>query len=205
MRTVVSALASALSASPRDLGGSGNAAVAATVSAKVRNTIRIFDPEGIVTIRLVTTILALALAWNAAIAADTAGSSTPQAPRDPYLQRYDAAKERQDWTGAASVLKEALSAQPNNADYHNLYAYSLRKCGSAEMDQVFKHYNEALRIDPKHKGAHEYLGEAYLMVGNVAKAKEHLSALDKLCFFGCSEYSDLKKAIAEHEAKVVKQ
>ena len=156
------------------------------------------------TIRLVTTILALGLAWNAAIAADTAGSSTPQAPRDPYLQRYDGAKERQDWTGAASVLKEALSAQPNNADYHNLYAYSLRKSGSADMDQVFKHYNEALRIDPRHKGAHEYLGEAYLMVGNVAKAKEHLSALDKLCFFGCSEYSDLKKAIAEHEPKVVK-
>jgi hypothetical protein len=25
--------------------------------------------------------------------------------------------------------------------------------------------------------------------------------LDKLCFFPCSEYSDLKKAIAAHEAK----
>jgi DNA-binding SARP family transcriptional activator len=69
------------------------------------------------------------------------------------------------------------------------------------MSEVFKHYNEALRIDPKHKGAHEYLGEAYLMVGNVAKAKEHLAQLDKLCFFGCSEYSDLKKAIAAYEQK----
>jgi len=66
---------------------------------------------------------------------------------------------------------------------------------------VFKHYNEALRIDPKHKGAHEYVGEAYLMVGNVAKAKEHLAALDRICFFGCDEYSLLKKAVAEFEAK----
>jgi DNA-binding SARP family transcriptional activator len=72
------------------------------------------------------------------------------------------------------------------------------------MDQVFKHYNEALRLDPKHRGAHEYLGEAYLQVGNVAKAKEHLSALDKMCFFGCSEYDALKKAIADYDAKVVK-
>jgi tetratricopeptide (TPR) repeat protein len=67
------------------------------------------------------------------------------------------------------------------------------------MNLVFKHYNEALRLDPKLKGAHEYIGEAYLMVGNVAKAKEHLGQLDKLCFFSCSEHSDLKKAIAEYE------
>ena len=43
------------------------------------------------------------------------------------------------------------------------------------------------------------------MVGNVAKAKEHLGALDKICFFGCSEYNDLKKAISDAEAKTVKQ
>jgi len=55
------------------------------------------------------------------------------------------------------------------------------------MSLVFKHYNEALRIDPEHRGAHEYLGEAYLMVGNLAKAKEHLAVLDKLCFFPCDE------------------
>jgi len=41
------------------------------------------------------------------------------------------------------------------------------------------------------------------MVGNVAKAKEHLSVLDKLCFFPCEEYSDLKKAIADYERKQV--
>ena len=106
-----------------------------------------------------------------------------------------------DWAGAAGVLKEALSADPGNANYHNLYAYAVRKGASPDMNLVFKHYNEALRIDPKHRGAHEYVGEAYLMVGNVAKAKEHLGALDKLCFFPCAEYADLKKAIAEYEKK----
>jgi hypothetical protein len=39
------------------------------------------------------------------------------------------------------------------------------------------------------------------MVGNVAKAKEHLSALDQICFFGCDEYGKLKNAISEFEAK----
>jgi Tfp pilus assembly protein PilF len=134
-------------------------------------------------------------------AALAAGDPPSAETRDPVLEKVTAATKRQDWAGAASVLQDALASDPNNANYHNLYAYSLRKGGSPDMNLVFKHYNEALRIDPKHRGAHEYIGEAYLMVGNVAKAKEHLSTLDKLCFFSCVEYTDLKKAIAEHESK----
>ena len=41
-------------------------------------------------------------------------------------------------------------------------------------------YEKALAIDPKHRGAHEYIGEAYLMLGDVAKAKRHLAALDAM-------------------------
>ena len=129
-------------------------------------------------------ILALLVTANTTAAAD---SSSPAVRSDPMMERYSAASEKQDWKSAAGVMRDALAANPNNADYHNLYAYSLRRSGTADMDQVFKHYNEALRIDPKHK------------------AKEHLQSLDKICFFGCSEYSDLKRAISEHEAKTVKQ
>jgi cytochrome c-type biogenesis protein CcmH/NrfG len=204
MRAVASALDSAVSAAARDFGGSGNAGAATSVSALARSTIRIANKEGIVAMKSALGILALVVACNTGFAADTGGSSSSMRS-DPMMDRYTAASEKQDWKSAAAVMQDALTKDPNNADYHNLYAYSLRRSGTSEMDQVFKHYNEALRLDPKHKGAHEYMGEAYLMLGNVAKAKEHLSALDKLCFFGCSEYTDLKKAIAEHEAKVVKQ
>jgi len=151
-------------------------------------------------------ILAGLVAGGSALAADSGPARDVQSvQRDPVLEKVSAATAKQDWAGAAGVLEQALSANPNNADYHNLYAYSLRKGTNPNMNLVFKHYNEALRIDPKHKGAHEYIGEAYLMVNNVAKAKEHLGQLDKLCFFSCAEYSDLKKAIAQHEAKVSKQ
>lgn len=144
-------------------------------------------------------ILAGLFAAGTALAAgDPVGSSES---KDPVLEKVSAATKREDWAGAAGVLRDALAADPSNANYHNLYAYSVRKGAKPDMNLVFKHYNEALRIDPKHRGAHEYIGEAYLMVGNVAKAKEHLSTLDKLCFFPCVEYTDLKKAIAEHEKK----
>jgi len=121
------------------------------------------------------------------------------------LEKVSAANAQADWRRSQEVLREALAKDPANADYHNLYAYAIRRGPSPSLDLVFRHYNEALRINPKHRGAHEYIGEAYLMAGNLGKAKEHLAALDRLCFFGCDEYSMLKKAIAEFEAKAAKK
>lgn len=119
---------------------------------------------------------------------------------DPAIVSAKAAIAKQDWAAAQAGLRQALAANPKSADYHNLYAYSLRKAGNADMALVFKHYDEALRLDPRHRGAHEYSGEAYLTVDDLPKAKAHLAALDKLCFFGCEEYTDLKKAVAAYEA-----
>ena len=145
-------------------------------------------------------ILAVLLAPGASFAA---GDSSPSSskPADPVLERAADASSRKDWTGAQSILKEAVVREPNNPEYHNLYAYNLRKGPNPDMSLVFKHYNEALRIDPKNKGANEYLGEAYLMVNNLPKAKEQLATLDKLCFLPCREYTELKTSIADYEAK----
>lgn len=149
---------------------------------------------------LCTIAFAIVLLPAAAFAAgDPGGGSVPGEVKDPVLEKVGDATSRKDWAGAQSLLRDALAREPGNANYHNLYAYSLRKGANPDMSLVFKHYSRALALDPKHKGAHEYLGEAYLMVGNVAKAKEHLAQLDKLCFFPCEEYTELKKAIARHE------
>jgi cytochrome c-type biogenesis protein CcmH/NrfG len=106
---------------------------------------------------------------------------------------------RQDWTGAQALLRDVVARQPQNADAHNLYAYSMRKGPAPQMDLVFRHYNEALRLNPQHLAAREYLGEAYLMTGNVAKAKELLAELDGLCKAGCVEQAELKRSISTFE------
>jgi cytochrome c-type biogenesis protein CcmH/NrfG len=132
------------------------------------------------------------------------GNDTPAwsaKSEDPAVKTAKGALSAGDYASAQLSLKVALAADPGNADLHNLYAYSLRKGANPDMALVFKHYQEALRLDPKHRGAQEYIGEAYLMVNDLPKAKEHLAALDKLCFFGCPEYDELKKAIAAYEAK----
>ena len=145
---------------------------------------------------LMIALLALPLALQAA---DDAAAAL-----DPVMQQAREAASRKDFAAAAALLRDALAKAPANPDYHNLYAYSVRKGPQPNMDLVFKHYNEALRLAPKHRGAHEYIGEAYLMLGDVPKAREHLTQLDRLCFFGCAEYSSLKKAIREYEAKGVR-
>jgi len=56
----------------------------------------------------------------------------------------------------------------------------------------------------RHRGAHEYVGEAYLLVGNLAKAEEHLNALKTICLIPCEEYEDLKRAVAEYRQRTGK-
>lgn len=124
---------------------------------------------------------------------------------DQPLVQARAAIANQDWAGAQAAARKAVERNPQNADAHNLYAYSMRKGPNPQMDLVFRHYNEALRIDPKHRAAHEYLGEAYLMTGNLPKAKEHLAVLDKLCMLSCVEYTALKKEVALFESQHAKK
>ncbi len=142
----------------------------------------------------------LALAAGGDSGSGGGGSSASGQVADPVIGAAQSAIAGKNWVAAQTTLKAALASNPGNADYHNLYAFAVRKGPNPNMGLVFEHYNEALRIDPKHRGAREYLGEAYLSVNNLAKAKEQLAALDRLCLFGCEEYSDLKKAVARFEA-----
>ena len=115
---------------------------------------------------------------------------------------YDNAKkaiERKDWKTAIASLDSAARSDPQDADIQNLLGYSHRKSGN--LDLAFRHYGRALELNPKHLGAHEYVGEAYLMVNNLAKAREHLFQLETLCQAQCEEREDLKKAIADYEQR----
>jgi cytochrome c-type biogenesis protein CcmH/NrfG len=140
-----------------------------------------------------------------AVAASASAMDTPKPePKDPdkkdaQLEQARAAIGRQDWTGAQAILRQAVAREPGNADLHNLYAYSMRKGPQPALDLVFRHYNEALRLNPQHLAAREYLGEAYLMTGNVAKAKDLLAELDRLCKAGCVEQAELKRSISTFE------
>jgi len=124
---------------------------------------------------------------------------------DPYWKAIKAAADAKDYPALVKAGEAAIKHDSSQADFHNMYAYGLRNLPNPDMAKVFMHYNEALRRDPYHVGAHEYLGEAYLMVGNVAKAKEHLERVRLICGgTKCAEYQKLASAIQLAEAKGAK-
>jgi Flp pilus assembly protein TadD len=122
----------------------------------------------------------------------------PAKPADPNYAQAKAMIEARNYAGAMPLLQQVVARDPRNADAYNLMGYATRKSGDANGSLVY--YNQALTIDPKHIGAHEYVGEAYLMLGRVAEAEQHLARLDSLCVFGCTEYRMLKTAIADYKA-----
>jgi hypothetical protein len=148
-----------------------------------------------------TACLVAALCALPAQAADTPSNMPePQAApvADPLRPARDAIGAQQ-WPRALDLLKAQLPQLNRNADLHNLLGYVHRKKTPPDLDKAFEHYRLALEIDPGHKGAHEYIGEAYLMRNQPAQARVHLATLQRLCGgTACEEYQDLAKALAAY-------
>jgi tetratricopeptide (TPR) repeat protein len=144
-------------------------------------------------------VLGLGVTGGAAPAAanDTGPSAAPSKPEDPDLVAGTRAVKAGEFARAIPLLEAAVKRDDGNADAHNLLAYAIRRNG--DPTRAIPIYRKALTIDPKHRGAHEYIGEAYLTLDDIGKAREHLKALDGLCFLPCSEYRDLKKAVEAYE------
>jgi tetratricopeptide (TPR) repeat protein len=123
-----------------------------------------------------------------------AGNPVVPTATDPNFIAARKAIEAKQWKKAIELLNKVTV----NADVHNFLGYSYRHLG--DFEQAFHNYKRALEIDPKHLGAHEYVGEAYLLTNNPAKAQEHLAALKRICG-NCEEYRDLSGAIADYRKK----
>jgi len=126
-------------------------------------------------------------------------------PSDDYAEMlaqdedYSAGRQAvdgKDWSEAVRRLTRAAVRHPDNADLHNYLGYAHRHL--KQFDKAFEHYKRAIAIEPRHRGAHEYIGEAYLMIGDVASAEQHVAALRSICLLPCEELADLEKAVAQH-------
>jgi len=138
-----------------------------------------------------------ALAPGAFAAGSDEKSEAIQANPD-YIAGRKAVEEKR-WKDAIPSLEKAARMDPDNPDLQNWLGYSHRNL--KEYDAAFRHYQKAIELDPRHRAAREYLGEAYLMVGDLAGAEKQLAALREICLLKCEELEDLEREVAEYRRK----
>ena len=144
---------------------------------------------------------ALLVAWALAGApmsahADPTETDPDLAARDADYAAAKKAIAAKQWQEAIARLSKAEVRNPDHADLQNELGFAHRNL--KQFDAAFRHYKRALELEPRHRGAHEYIGEAYLMVGDVPNAEKHLAALRSICLLPCEELTDLEKAFAKY-------
>jgi tetratricopeptide (TPR) repeat protein len=135
-------------------------------------------------------------AWPICTTMTSVASDADWAQLDPDFKAGKKALAAEDWIGAIAALELAALRDPLNADIQNYIGYGYRRL--RQLGPAIGHYQQALTLNPRHRSAHEHLGEAYLVLGEPAKAEQLLAALENLCLIPCEEYEDLKRAIAAY-------
>jgi len=146
------------------------------------------DCPNILAVALLTLLLGYAGVSGAA-----GGNYSSDVDLKPIMKMIEAGR----YETAIDELHAELDIDPDNPDILSLLGFSYRKTRNFEDALTF--YEWALKVEPEHKGANEYLGELYLETNQFDKAVRQLEILDSLCTFSCKEYSKLKKMIDSYE------
>ena len=148
-------------------------------------------------------LVAAIAAWIPIAAADPVEVDPDLATRDDDYAAGKQAVANKDWAGAVRWFERAEKRHPDHADLQNILGFSYRNL--QQYDLAFKHYRRALVLDPRHRGAHEYIGETYLLTGDLAGAQQHLAALREICLLPCDELQDLEGAIAKYRGPNIRR
>jgi Flp pilus assembly protein TadD len=141
-------------------------------------------------------LLSTAIAAFATIAAADPYEADPDlAARDEDYAAGRKAVDMSNWVEAVRLFKRTELRYPDHADVQNVLGFSYRNLKQYEM--ALQHYRRAIELDPRHRGAHEYIGETYLLMGDLAGAERHLAALRDICLLPCDELDNLEGAIAK--------
>ena len=128
------------------------------------------------------------------VAEDAAEAETENVELDAGYRALEAGQ----YETAIKIFQAALADDPSNAEVYNQLGYINRRLQN--FAQAFTLYAKALELDPGHTAAHNYVGEAFLEVGDLDRAEHHLRQLDLLCLFGCDDFYELEQAVALYKA-----
>ena len=151
-------------------------------------------------------ILLLLISFNVNGAGTESSNSDSTTIPDQINSLYELAEKHiynKKYDKSLKLLKKLTKREDlgtRRADIYNLLGFSYRKLENPELDKSFAAYMMALEIDPAHAGAHEYLGELYLMRDQKNQAMRMLSKLENLVGKNADEYKDLLQAIENYQS-----
>ena len=146
------------------------------------------------------------ISFNAIGAGTSSNTDDSSVTSDQIITLYELAEkhiDNQSYDKSLKLLKKLTKREDlgtKRADIYNLLGFSYRKLENPDLDKSFAAYMMAIEIDPSHLGAHEYLGELYLMRDQKDKAVIILKKLDQLAGSNTEEYRELKIAIDEYQS-----
>ena len=113
---------------------------------------------------------------------------------DSGLIKAESLLQRQKWAEALTELRFVLERQPKSADAYTYQGYAEMNLGDAMAAE--KSFNKALAFHSTHLGANQYLGELYVLKGQLAKARDQLQIIRLICGkTDCAEERALRATI----------
>ena len=140
----------------------------------------------------ITAVFLLVTLFSGGVIAD-GGNYSSDVDLKPIMKLID----KGQYQSAIDRLHDELDLDPDNPDIMSLLGFSYRK--TRQFEDALTFYQWALKVEPEHKGANEYLGELYLETNQLDKAVRQLEILDSICAFSCKEYTKLKNAIDTYQ------
>jgi tetratricopeptide (TPR) repeat protein len=110
-----------------------------------------------------------------------------------HLHEAGGAFSRGDLEGAVAAYREAIAADPGNAEAHEALAAVLALQG--KRSEALSHYLEALRLDPDDPRARHRTGQLLLRIGRVDEAVELLRGATELAPDFAAAFRDLALAL----------
>jgi predicted Zn-dependent protease len=98
---------------------------------------------------------------------------------------------------AAALATLRTAANQDDPRIQTLMGFTLRKLG--QVDEAMGYYQRVLAAHPDRTTTRQYLGEAYLQVGDVTRAREQLAEIGTRCGTACEDYQLLAAEIAKFE------
>ena len=151
-------------------------------------------------------IILLFISFSAIGAGTSSSTDASTETSAQIIKLYELAEkhiDNQSYDKSLKLLKKLTKREDlgtKRADIYNLLGFSYRKLENPDLDKSCAAYMMAIEIDSSHLGAHEYLGELYLMRDQKDKALFMLEKIEQLAGSNTEEYNDLKNAIDEYQS-----